>query len=187
MITKKVEKIVHEVCKSDKNIHGYTAWTHHISVVRDLALKLAEKFNADKEIVELAALLHDIGSVSKAEWLEEHNIHGAKRAKEILEELHFPKDKIEKVVHCVYAHRASRDIPRETIEAEIIASADAMSHIEMVYQLLHHAYISRKMEVEEGREWVLRKIKKSWNKLMPAGQEMMREKYEASLIVLKNI
>ncbi len=184
MITEEISKVVEKVCYSKKNVHSPTAWTHHICIVRKLALQLADKLKADKEIVELAALLHDIGSVSKGEWLDDHHIHGARLAKKLLEKYDYPSDRTERILHCILAHRASLNIKRKTIESEIIASADAMSHIEKTYQLLHLAYFTRNMGVEEGREFVLKKIKNSWKKLMPEAKEIMKKKCEAALVIL---
>ena len=40
------------------------------------------------------------------------------------------------------------------------------------------------MGIDEGVEWVRRKLKRSWNKLSPGVQEMMREQYDAVLKIL---
>jgi uncharacterized protein (TIGR00295 family) len=51
----------------------------HSKCVRDIAVKIAEKSNADIKLVELGALLHDIGR-SKTHGIK-HAIEGAKIAK----------------------------------------------------------------------------------------------------------
>ncbi|KYK28521.1 phosphohydrolase [Thermoplasmatales archaeon SG8-52-1] len=54
---------------------------NHCKAVRDVAVKIAEKANADVKLVEASALLHDIGR-SKTHGIR-HAIEGAKILKEI--------------------------------------------------------------------------------------------------------
>ena len=53
----------------------------HCKAVRDIALKIAEKTSADKRLVEVGALLHDIGR-SKTHGIK-HAIEGVKIAKKL--------------------------------------------------------------------------------------------------------
>lgn len=179
-----IRELVRETCAAETNASGYAAWTHHIVVVVENSLKLAEKLGADKEVVELAALLHDYASVLNVEWVEEHHLHGAKLAEEILQRYNYPEEKLDNVVHAIAAHRSSRKFPRVTIEAKIVASSDAMAHIQMAYEMLHYAYAIKKMSPDEGAEWVLAKITRDWRKLIPEAKEMVKEQYEAARVVL---
>lgn len=108
--------------KKETNYFGYQAWTHHISYVVKNAKLLARELKADEEIVELAALLHDYASILNKDWYPEHHRHGVRLAGKILKNYGYPKEKIEKVKHCILAHRASRKIAKKTIEAKILAS-----------------------------------------------------------------
>ena len=45
---------------SKSNAFGYGIWTHHITQVAKNGIRMAEMFNADPEIVEVAALLTDV-------------------------------------------------------------------------------------------------------------------------------
>ncbi len=181
---KKIEKFVQETCKKESNKWGSSAWTHHIVTVVKYSKLLAKKLDADEEIVEISALLHDIASISNPDWLEDHHIHGVKLAEKILKKYNYPQEKIEKVKHCIFAHRGSKKIKRETIEAEIVASADAMSHFDNIPALMKVSYQVKQMETDEGTEWVLNKIERSWKKLMPEAKETMRKKYEAIKLIL---
>ena len=58
-----IEQIVEQACAADTNIFGYDIWTHHILKVIENTKRLASHFDADPEIVELAALLHDYASI----------------------------------------------------------------------------------------------------------------------------
>jgi hypothetical protein len=42
------------------------------------------------------------------------------------------------------------------------------------------------MSVEEGTEWLRNKLERSWNKLTPEAREIIKDKYEANMIILKS-
>ena len=181
----KIRNIVEETCAKESNVFGYGIWTHHITQVVKNGKLLAEIFNADSEIVEIAALLHDYASIKDKTLYKEHHIHGQIEAEKILEHFGYPVEKIEKVKHCIATHRGSVLMERKSKEAECIANADAMTHIEQVPSLLYSAYVLKRMEIDDGAKWVRQKLKRSWNKLNFQVQELMREKYESALKILE--
>lgn len=179
-LIKEITDFVDVACKSENNPWSYSAWTHHIVPAVKYGKELAEKLHADVEIVELSMLLHDLGAVTCGiEHQDRHNETGADLAVELLTKYDYPKDRIEMVRHCIYAHRASKNIPRETLEAEIVASADAMSHFAFVDDLFQLAYGIKKLDTDAGCAFVMKKLSNSWKKMMPEAQEMLADKYEA--------
>ena len=78
-------------------------WLHTQDVVK-IALILAEKEGADKEIVEISAWLHDIGTTDKRAKIITHHIYSAKMAQNLLKELNFESKKIEQIVRCIKEH-----------------------------------------------------------------------------------
>ncbi len=70
------------------------------------------------------------------------------------------------------------------MEAKIVASADAMAHITEIPSLFEFTYGVRRIGIEEGREWVLKKITKSYKKLMPEAKKMVKKEFEAAKIIL---
>lgn len=172
-----ISKIVEDACKNNSNIFGYGIWSHHIVYVVNYAKKLAEKLDADIEVVEIAALLHDYAGIKDSSLAKEHHIHGALEADRILTELGYPQDKIQKVKDCILSHRGSVLLERLTPEAECVASADAMTHVYQVPSLLHLAYVNHGMGIDEGKLWVLSKIERSMKKLCPEAREMIEDHY----------
>jgi uncharacterized protein len=181
----KIRKLVEEECKKDSNIFGYEIWTYHILSVVRYAKLLAKKLGADEEIVEVAALLHDYASIERRGYYEKHHLFGAKEAEKILKRLNYPQEKIEKVVHCIYTHRAAEAIRRETLEARCVASADAMAHFDQIPSLLYFAFVRFGMSVGDGKRWLRKKLKRSWNKLIPEAKEIIKDRYEASKVILR--
>lgn len=170
--------------KSYKEENGYDFWEDHIKYVVKNAKDLAEKYQADKEIVVLGALLHDIAMPSNIGPREEHHIYGAKIADELLTKYNYPKEKIERVKKCVLNHRGSKDLAPTTIEEECIRDADVMAHFDTIPSLFHLAFKERSMNIEEGTSFVKKKLERDYNKLSAKSKELLKEKYQNILKVL---
>ena len=163
--------------------HGMTTYNVHVKNVVAYALQLAKKLNADEEIVEIAALLHDIGRLDGTD--ENHHIVGAEYAEEFLKTNGYETKKIQAVKHCILAHRGSVSIPKETIEAECVASADAMAHFGDIPAMFYWVYVFLDKGMEEGRQMVKDKYIRSFKKMIPEAQEIIRDKYDAVMKILE--
>jgi len=115
-----IEKIVRIIMPKD-DVHGLG----HVLRVRKLALEIAKHVDksVDLEILELAALLHDIGRLQSEKG---HAKMSAKVAKSILELIKYPREKIEKVVNAILAHSFSENVRPICIEAQILSDADKL-------------------------------------------------------------
>jgi uncharacterized protein len=60
-----------------------------------------------------------------------------------------------------------------------------MAHIDNLPSLLHLAFVKKKMYIGEGAEWVKDKITRSWNKLSPEAKEIIKNKYDSAMMILK--
>lgn len=171
---KKIKEAVREYCYGDD-------YNYHILPVVKYAKTLAEKTSADKEVVELAALLHDIAVNDD----EKHEIVGAERAGKILKDSGYSDSIIEKVRECILTHRTSGE-PKSR-EAEIIRNADAMAHIDS-FVFIVKVGLERKGNITDAIEWPRKKIDKAGKKLtMPEARKIIKEKYKAiKLLIGKN-
>ena len=181
---KSIEQIVEQACAADTNIFGYDIWTHHILKVIENTKRLAPLFDADLEIVEFAALLHDYASIKDKALYADHHIHGPIEAEKLLKRFGYPEEKTEAVKDAIATHRASVRAEHRSPEGACLANADAMSHIEHVPSLLYLAYIHHGMGIGEGQTWVKTKLQRSWQKLREDVQDIVRDKYEAALKIL---
>lgn len=182
-----IRKMVKKKYREQENVrYNMNLWDSHIVRVEKYSKILAKKLGADEEIVDISAILHDFAAINNEEWHKEHHIHGARLAEKILKKYKYPQEKIEKVKHCIEAHRGSVEIPRKSVEAEIIASADAMAHFDEVEMLVsfHHKYL--KMSLEEAKKKVLEKVERDWEKMIPEAREIMKEKYESIKTILQD-
>jgi uncharacterized protein len=185
MVIKKVEELVKESCRNDR-VFGYAAWTQHIRLVVKYSKMMAEQFGADKEVVEISALLHDIAKIQDRSFWHEHHKHGARIAERILDELGYAPSKIEQVKQCILSHRGSINVPRNTIEAQCVADGDAMAHFNTIAVLFRIALVIEQMDVENANNWVLGKLTRSWNKMSVEARDIIRERYEAAKLLLES-
>jgi len=183
-IVEQVRKFVKEECK--KPTANYpTAYKYHFVQMHRYAKKLAEKLNADAEVVEIAAWLHDIGSVIYQR--KDHHLTGAEIAEKKLRELNYPEEKIKLVKKCILNHRGSMNNHRESIEEQIIAEADAISAFDFVEGLFSAAFVTEKLSREEARKSVRTKLQNKWNQLkFPESRELIKPRYDAFMLLLKD-
>jgi putative nucleotidyltransferase with HDIG domain len=167
-----------------KNEAEEADWKYHIAPVVKYAKKLAKILNANEEVVELAALLHDIGRLRFGG--ENHDVTGIPEAEKILTEHNAPQEVIDEVKHCIESHRGSKDISPKTTIAKIIANADAMAHFDILPVFFY--WRSKKQTFDEAFKWVDDKIDRDWNKklTLPEAREMMEEKFKAIKLVLNS-
>ena len=100
----------------------------HIERVYRMAQRLANAENADLEIVNAAALLHDAdGTTPGSDLRREHHLRSADFAALILTQEGWSEEKIRAVQHCIRAHRYRDDSePPQTIEAKVLFDADKL-------------------------------------------------------------
>lgn len=180
-----VKNEVQRRCFSETNPIGSQVWYHINAVVKN-AEKLAEHYNADKEVVLIAAWLHDVASITDKEYYEEHHIYGANIAQEILEEKGYPQDKLELVKKCIRNHRRNVVEERTTKEEICVADADAISHFDNLPALFFFTYIVKKKDLNEGIDFVREKLGRSYQKLSEESQKIYKAKYDQVMEILKN-
>jgi len=78
-------------------------------------------------VVLIATWFHDLGHYPIPTGID-HAIRGVERAKEFLEKESYPKEKMDKILHCIRSH-SYHDVMPESLEAKIIVFADAAAHM----------------------------------------------------------
>ena len=130
----------------------------HVLGAREYSLYLAEKYNADKFVLEIAALLHDIGADKK----KEHAKESAKIAKKFLSKFNLPNETIEKIIRCIERHSMGSET--ETIEEQILQDADGIIFIKDTYKFFFEKG-KQNFPLEEARKYALDKTKGMLNKI----------------------
>lgn len=181
-IIKEIYEEVKYRCMLPSNAYGIGAWDHHIELVYKIAIEICTEYGADYNIVALAALLHDIASITDKDYTEKHHIIGAKMADELLKKYNLSDTQIEHIKRCILNHRGSRLVDKTTPEEICIADADAMAHFYSVPSLLIMVYVEKNMSIDEGADFVYNKLERSYNKLSEKGKKIINPQYEASKI-----
>ena len=183
---------IRQIRKIVEEEHHKEDFNYHICSVVDNAMRLARKLGADLEVVEISALLHDIGRThpKKEDFNPEndHHLVGEKQSKIILKELGFEDDLIERVAHCVLAHRGRKGPDPETIEAKIVNCADAMAHFDTFLNLFK-TILKRTDSFEEAVDKIAGKVERNWNKKLslPEAKEIVEEKYKAIKLLINSM
>ncbi len=120
-IIKEVEAFAEKFCSNDRV--DAKLWSNHVRLVREYALKLAELEKCDAFVVEVAALLHDIG---KYYGKEEHAERSYELSKEFLKTLKIPKYKQELILKCIRKHGKKMPDRDDELEVKVVQCADSL-------------------------------------------------------------
>lgn len=105
----------------------------HVFRVYNLCLLLAKyEKDVDLEILIPSALLHDIARAEESQDKTgkiNHAVLGSVIAEDILRNLEYEEDKIEKIKHCIIAHRFRTGNEPNSIEAKILFDSDKLDVI----------------------------------------------------------
>lgn len=182
-IVEKVKNFVEEECKKPTSHYGYEPFEYHFEPMVRYARQLARKFGRDEELIELAAWLHDIGSIMHGR--KDHHKTGAKIAEEKLRELGYSKEKIEVIGKCILNHRGSEHGERESVEEQIIAEADAMSNFDNISGIFKAAFVYENKNQGEAKKSVKDKLERKWQQLyFEESKEIIGPKFEAVKLLL---
>jgi len=137
----KVKEMVRELLSGDNSGHGFD----HIMRVYDLALKFAKTEKADKTIVGLAALLHDVDDYK---LFGKENAENLTNAKQILKKAGASEQvssAVLKIIKSMGYSKLLKGIRPDTIEGAVVSDSDMCDAIgangvlrTFAYSLLHN-------------------------------------------------
>jgi len=99
----------------------------HALRVREWGTKLAEEEGADVQVIELAALLHDIGRSGAVE--KTHAESSAGLAVNILHKTGYAEDIVQRVKEAIISHSREAGHEPNTLEAKILYDADKLDFV----------------------------------------------------------
>lgn len=177
MIAETARQYVLDQCRSSRNAFGPAFFEQHLLVVREYGLKLAAVLDADAEIVELAAYLHDLAAIGDIAVIPKHHLLGADLARRVLQQHNYPPDRIERVARCITSHSAPVQIGNGAPEEVCLSNADAMSQIARPVYWLHYAFHVRQFGFETGLGWYRQRVDSNWSQLIPQARDMIEPEY----------
>ncbi|MCL5093935.1 MAG: HD domain-containing protein [Patescibacteria group bacterium] len=130
----------------------YFTLDRHAEKVEKWVLKISEDYyqQADREVLVLSAWLHDVGFYIGNS--DDHAINSEVAVKIFLKGK-ISQEKLEKVSHCVRAHRC-KDIMPSSIEAKILAFSDSASHmVDFIYLDMFRMFGLEAANSKLERDW----------------------------------
>lgn len=166
-------------------------WAHGISHIRrvlKMAVEIGEEEKADIEVIEMAAMLHDIYVAEEKRPGREgfrHEVEASKSAGKILKRLGVTDRTVDAVCHCIEAHRKRvGKISPQTIEAKCIFDADKLDCIGAI-GVVRSAFVSfehgQEFYKEEDMEAYRRKNVRPDGTIIDFSQHSSNLEYELSL------
>lgn len=118
-----IEEVKKQVCKLlDTDISGHSM--DHVNRVLNLALQFAEKENADKRIVTLIALLHDVDDYKLFGEESQKNLTNAKKIMENVNISVEDQNKVLDALKCIGYSKRLKGLVTDTIEGKVVSDAD---------------------------------------------------------------
>ncbi|HAV10982.1 MAG TPA: hypothetical protein DCX32_00320 [Candidatus Moranbacteria bacterium] len=182
-IIEKVKNFVEQECGKPESKYGFEPFEFHFVPVVRYAERLCDELGGDREVISIAAWMHDIGSIVYGR--EDHHITSAKIAVEKLSEFGYPQEKIGFVEKCILNHRGSQKRGRETLEEQIVAEADVLANFDEIAGIFKAAFVYEGLTQGQARESVLQKLTNKFEQLhFEKSKEIIRPKFEAVKILL---
>lgn len=171
MDTKKFEQVRNdriEIYPSETNdpklqyVRRTWIFPNHIDIAVDFARQLAGKYKANPEVAMLGALLHDAGLAYKRESASPvgHENRSIEYARKFMPKYGYNPELIDKVANCIDA--TEPEVEPATLEAKIVRSADAMSHMLSVHYLAKAVFAPN---WDDAISFVEKKVKKDFSKI----------------------
>lgn len=129
-----VHDLVRAECARATNRFSPSFFEDHVLPVVDLARELAPRLGARRDVVELAAYLHDLAAIRDLSCVPTHAADGARLAGELLRVRGAPAPLAEAVARCCAAH--SSPVPPGQGSAEEVC----LSNADLLAQLARPAY-----------------------------------------------
>ena len=101
-------------------------WETHVLLVRKYAVELAEKEKVSPQIVDIAAILHDIGRIETG---AEHNVRSHDLSKPFLETIDLAENDRMLILECILKHSTRYASEDNRTEVRVIQCADALANL----------------------------------------------------------
>ena len=183
IIEKMRQEIIDRSARFEEQTKGtkdeYNIYREHIQYVHKYVVMLSKDKNVDREVLELAALLHDISMTDMALDRSRHNEYGAEIAEQLLRENDYPEDKTQLVKRCILNHSKRRQQYRSTEEEQILVDADGLSHFDVVKTLYSLPSKVMGLGEEDSVRFVQDKMTGDYEELSDNLKHLVKEKYDS--------
>ncbi len=171
VLEEKVRKLYKEK-NPDRNDWADWLYENHIFLVASNALNLAKKYKANEELCYAAAILHDVGDTHTKRKNENHESETLRIATDLLSTSGFEPDEVKEIVDDALKFHSCIDGKKPTtITGKILATADAIAHINSNFYDYCVDALKTEMDDEEIEKWILNKLERDFNHKMLLEEE----------------
>jgi putative nucleotidyltransferase with HDIG domain len=160
------QKVTELYQAKDPNRSDWTDWlfAHHVFVVVDNAKALAERYGANAELAQAAALLHDIADVKMKRFDTDFDAESLKIARELMKASGYRSDEVRLVVDDAIAlHSCPGGQRPQSKEGLVLATADALAHFTTDYYTGATRLLAQEgMPAADIQAWVLKKTERDF-------------------------
>ena len=188
-MNKKLEDIRNQIINEIKTSKLCQPWfiDEHLVVVEKFAEQLCQLYPlANKDAVLLSVWFHDIGRADGHN--KDHDVYGAEYARKLLSKKAFDKKIINLVYEACKAHCCETYKP-QSLEAKILATADALSHYSQGFYLRIFQYWSQGMGYKKARNKLTRKIERDYKDkiFFKEAKRALKPFYDAWKLIVEDI
>lgn len=156
----------------------YNLFREHVRYVHQYVLLISEGSGADREVLELSTLLHDISMTDGSLDRSKHNEYSASIAERLLRLHSYPEEKIQLLKKCILNHSSKRACFRTTKEEQILVNADGLSHFDAIRSLYALAHNVMELNDADALLFIQDKLTRDYLEISEGLKELVRDKYE---------
>jgi putative nucleotidyltransferase with HDIG domain len=157
-------------------------YVNHVLPVAEAARSLAQKYGANVELSEIAALLHDIADYKMPRRNPDHEKESLAIARQLMADHGYTPEEIELTVEdAIRFHSCHGEERPKSKEGLVLATADSLMHLKTdFYIYAAWAMGMDKRPLEDIKDWTLKKIERDLNNKISFEDERedAREDYE---------
>ncbi len=155
---------LYEQKSSNRAVWADWLWDNHVLIAADYARELAQKYGANEELAEAAALLHDVADAVTKRDDPNHEQLSLSMARQLMEEADYSEEEIKLVVDdAIRFHSCMNGERPQTLEGKVLSTADSLAHLKTDFYIYGTWALSREKSLPEIKEWVLTKIERDLN------------------------
>ena len=142
-------------------------YDNHVLVVAAKAKELATKYDANVELAEVAALLHDIADCKMRREDPAHETESLKLATEVMRDCGYTDEEIELTVEdAIRYHSCHGDERPKSKEGLVLATADSLAHLQTDFYVFVPWALGKDNSLQDIKQWTLQKIDRDlYNKI----------------------
>jgi putative nucleotidyltransferase with HDIG domain len=178
MLIDPVREFARTAYRDHPGAYGSTFFDHHVATVVRCSRRLACQLEADPELAEAAAYLHDISVAFRPDDIQDHARLSAQLAQRELMKWGWDADAAGRVAEAIAVHSNPLPLGAASPEAVCLSNADCAARILEPAYWLYYAYVVRGMPFDDGRRWLNSLIHRQWEILIEPARNLARESYE---------